>query len=325
MAANSARKFLILAPVLWSVAGICTPPAEAAPDAQQIVQGEDSFEFSYKVTIPKLEKPGRLWLPLATSDSYQKVELLGVTTTRPWQQVKDKEFGNRILTMDLTARDAGTTVEVDYRVTRNEKTAYDAGHGEDLDLHLEEETLVPKSETLAEIARRVTRDATTNRERGEALYQHTLRHMAYDKTGEGWGRGDALHACDAKAGNCTDFHAYFIGLARSIGIPARFAIGFTIPADSNEGEIAGYHCWAEFYAGGKWIPVDISEADKHPALKDYYLGHHPANRFQFTLGRDLLVDPAPASGPINFLIYPLVEVEGASVPVERSFSFKRLR
>ena len=55
------------------------------------------------------------------------------------------------------------------------------------------------------------------------------RTMRYDKTGTGWGRGDALWACDAKRGNCTDFHSPFIGMRRADGIPARFDIGFTQP------------------------------------------------------------------------------------------------
>jgi hypothetical protein len=48
------------------------------------------------------------------------------------------------------------------------------------------------------------------------------------------------------------------------------------------------------------VPVDISEAWKNPRLAGYYFGHNPANRFELTKGRDLIVDPAPASGPINF-------------------------
>ena len=35
----------------------------------------------------------------------------------------------------------------------------------------------------------------------------------------------------------------------------------------------------EFFAGGSWVPVDISEAWKNPKLADYYFGHNPANRF----------------------------------------------
>src|ERR1035438_3068951 len=97
----------------------------------------------------------------------------------------------------------------------------------------------------------------------------------YDKTGKGWGRGDIYYACQERRGNCTDFHAIFIGYARALGIPARFAIGFPLPADRGEGKIAGYHCWAEFYAKGiGWIPVDASEAAKNPAKREYFFGGH---------------------------------------------------
>ena len=64
--------------------------------------------------------------------------------------------------------------------------------------------------------------------RARALYDHVMDQMRYMKFGEGWGKGDAVYACNALYGNCTDYHAYFIGLARSVGIPARFAIGAAI-------------------------------------------------------------------------------------------------
>ncbi len=147
--------------------------------------------------------------------------------------------------------------------------------------------------------------------------------MRYKKFGEGWGQGDALYACDALSGNCTDYHAYFIGLARSIGIPARFAIGAAIPSDRNNGGCDGYHCWAEFYAEGKWWPIDISEADKFSALSMYYFGHHPANRFEFSHGRDLALDPSPSSGPINFLAYPVLEMNNEPLRMKTLFLFQR--
>src|SRR5919197_1526061 len=168
-----------------------------------------------------------------------------------------------------------------------------------------------------EVRYRVTRKA-------KALYNHVMGRMRYDKSGTRWGRGDAVYACDARTGNCTDFHAYFIALARSIGIPARFAIGATIPADKNEGTIQGYHCWAEVLADGQWVPVDISEAWKNPKLAGYYFGHNPANRFELTKGRDLVVDPEPDSGPINFLAYPLLEMNGEVIKPETTFEFRRI-
>lgn len=311
--------------ILLLVSSLISAVAAAPADNPHIVKGKDAFEFSYSVTIPTLEKEGRLWLPIASSDRFQKVELLGVTTHKPWKQITDKDFGNRILTMNLSKADSGKTVEVRYRVERKEKSGYAAGKQEDVSKHLEAENLVPNNERLTKIARETIKDAKTDLAKGEALYWHTLGRMAYSKSGTGWGRGDAMYACDSRTGNCTDFHAYFIGLARAVDLPARFAIGFTIPADKDEGVIGGYHCWAEFYADGKWRPVDISEADKHPELNDYYAGQHPANRFQFTIGRDLKVEPAPASGPMNYLVYPLVEADGKVTQAEREFRFKRVR
>ena len=175
------------------------------------------------------------------------------------------------------------------------------------------------------LALEVTHEAETDLERGRALYDHVLARMKYDKSGTGWERGDAVYACDMRKGNCTDFHSYFIALSRAIGIPARFAIGASIPADRDEGQISGYHCWAEFFANGKWVPVDISEASKNPDVADYYFGHNPANRFEISKGRDLVVDPAPASGPINFLVYPLLEIDANPMKVDTEFSFRRVK
>ena len=69
--------------------------------------------------------------------------------------------------------------------------------------------------------------------------------------------------------------------------------------------------------------MDISEADMFSALSMYYFGHHPANRFEVTRGRDLALDPGPASGPINFLACPLLEVDSKPQPVKTLFLFRR--
>ena len=139
---------------------------------------------------------------------------------------------------------------------------------------------MPINEDFRQIAAPVVAGKKGDLVHARALYNHVIDRMRYIKYGEGWGKGDAVYACDARTGNCTDFHSYFIALARSVGIPARFAIGVAIPSERNEGGIDGYHCWAEFFADGKWWPIDISEGNKYTSLATYYFGHHPANRLE---------------------------------------------
>ncbi len=66
----------------------------ASETASAIIRGTDTFEFSYVMTIPEIDGKGRLWLPIASSDNFQAVELLGVTTHKAWTQTRDKDYGN---------------------------------------------------------------------------------------------------------------------------------------------------------------------------------------------------------------------------------------
>src|SRR5262249_4362120 len=158
------------------------------------------------------------------------------------------------------------------------------------------------------------------------LYDLVNGHMRYSKEGTGWGQGDAVWACDSRYGNCSDFHSLFSSLARAHKIPAKFEIGFPLPEKRGEGEIPGYHCWAKFRPEGKgWIPVDISEANKNQKMLDYYFGNLTEDRVTFSTGRDLNLVPKQDGGPLNFFVYPYVEVDGKTYPtekVQKKFTFK---
>jgi transglutaminase-like putative cysteine protease len=310
---------LLIIPVFVLAAAVAT----RAADNPGIIKGTDQFEFVYQVNLPEIKGEARVWVPLAKTDAFQTVTEEKLSIPMKWEKVQDRDYGNDICVIYPQLADSGKTVEIRYRVVRKEKVSYSATEAEAAH-YLRPEKLVPINETFRTLAQKATAGKTDDLERAKALYDHVMGKMRYDKSGTGWGRGDAMYACDAQTGNCTDFHAYFIALARSSGIPARFAIGATIPADKNEGTIDGYHCWAEFLADGRWVPVDISEAWKNPKLANYYFGHNPANRFELTKGRDLIVDPEPASGPINFLAYPLLEMNGEIVKPETTFTFRRI-
>jgi transglutaminase-like putative cysteine protease len=241
-----------------------------------------------------------------------------------YRRTTEARFGNELLYVEAVADEKGEIpLRVEYLVTRRAL----ARDGAPVD-HASAETFLTGSALVpvnGSILRRFFEDMPpegATLEVARQLYDRVENHLAYDKSGEGWGRGDVAWACDSRYGNCSDFHSVFISLCRDLGIPARFEMGFPLPADAPTGEIGGYHCWARFRDGDRWIGVDISEADKHPERKDFYFGNLPPDRVMFTMERDLELAPQQAAGPVNFLIYPYVEVEGTPhAPQRRKFTF----
>ena len=287
-----------------------------------VVEGKDKFEFHYQVTLPQMEENARMWIPVPQSDNYQNIEMLALETPVEHQMLDEKQFGNTILYMELKPEHSGQKVELVYDVERIEKEPYEENSSPSR--YLNATALMPVGDRFEILADSIIGDKSNvgTLMQARALYDYIIDNMRYMKFGD-YGKGDAVYACDALTGNCTEFHSLFISLARSAGIPARFAIGAAIPSDRDNGGIDGYHCWAEFYAEGKWWPVDISEANKYTALSTYYFGRHPANRIEFSRGRDLNIDPGPQSGTINFLAYPVMEIGGSPAIADTFFSFKR--
>jgi len=299
------------------------PADKATPDLLGVVKEQDWFDFFYRVTLPEINDRGHIWIPLPDTDQFQSIELKYIEAPVDQQILEDKKYGNKMFFMVLNPENSGEIIEICYRVKRREKGVYE-DNTVDPQKYLRPNRLVPLNQEFSKIAKEVVAGKLGSLARARALYDHTIDRMRYMKYGDGWGKGDAVYACDIRTGNCTDFHSYFIALSRAVGIPARFAIGASIPSERDEGGIDGYHCWAEFYSNGKWWPTDISEGDKCSALSTYYFGHHPANRVEFSHGRDLVVEPGPASGPINFLAYPVLEISGETAKADVKFFFNRL-
>jgi hypothetical protein len=293
------------------------------------------FTFHYGFTVkdvPAGEKV-RIWIPQAHSDAFQTVKVISATGDLPLKKTHESKFGNEMYYAEASkAKQPELHFEVVYDVVRRERLTLGiySPHLEAAKLsdrerkeYLAPDALVPTTGLPAELAVKVTEGKTMPLDKARAIYDYVFTTMRYDKTGTGWGRGDVLYACDAKKGNCTDFHSLFIAMARSQGIPARFEIGFPLPSDKHSAEIAGYHCWADFFEPQHgWIPVDISEAWKHPEKKDYFFGAHDANRMEFTTGRDLELSPKQDGKPLNYFVYPYVEVAEKEYPnVSTAFSF----
>ncbi|MFD2202136.1 transglutaminase-like domain-containing protein [Shivajiella indica] len=299
------------------------PVETASNDLLGVVEGKDSFKFHYKATFPKIEKEAKVWIPIPKSDNYQKIKIITLNAPGKQKEIEDRDFNNKVLFLELGPEHSGDNLEIVYEVERLEKGPYEDS-GPISEEYLKPNLLMPIGGQFEEIALQAIKGKENDSKlvQARALYDYIIDNMRYMKFGK-YGRGDSVYACDSKTGNCTEFHSFFISLARSIGIPARFSIGASIPSERNEGGIDGYHCWAEFYAEGKWWPVDISEGNKYTALATYYFGRHPANRIEFSQGRDLIVSPLPKSGPINFLAYPLMEIGGETAYPLTEFTFIR--
>ena len=74
-----------------------------------------------------------------------------------------------------------------------------------------------------------------------------------------------------------------------------------------------------------WIPVDISEAWKAKEKRDYFFGSLDANRVRFSTGRDITLSPKQNGPPLNYFVYPYIEIDGKShEAMSKQFSFEEL-
>ncbi len=285
-----------------------------------------SFRFHYRFSVSGLE-PGRtvrVWLPVPTSSSDQQVEPLAYQLPVEPSFHTEPKYDNRILYFATSAPKSGEfLVDVPYHIQRREILALKSDDRDATSrkltqrqrrLFLQASAKVPVQGKPLLLLSRIPLSNNVP-ELARQLYDLVDRHVTYKKVGTGWGNGDVLWVCESRYGNCTDFHSLFLSLARSQGVPARFEIGFSIPTDAKHGKVGGYHCWAFFHTDERgWIPVDISEADKHPSLKDYYFGSLTPDRVTFSVGRDIALVPKSQEGPLNFFVYPHVEVDGTPLP-----------
>lgn len=300
---------------------------------------ERSFEIRYRAEVTEItDTAGKiaLWIPLPRSHMDQTIRDLNIKASEDYEVVQDAEFGNRYAYIEITDEEAIAEmesmpwIEVTANVTRKRVNAlespYSMHHTKgDLGRFLGPTMMISLEGPIHEEARRVVGDEARQFEQAQMLYNHIVSTVDYDKSGTGWGRGDSLFVCDTRAGNCTEFHSLFMAEARSLQIPARFIIGFPLPANETAGEVAGYHCWAEFFTPERgWVPVDASEAQKNPARKDELFGGLDPDRVEFTIGRDIQL-PKSESQPLNFSIYPHLEFNGTpSQNIQWSLKFSNI-
>ena len=332
----------ILSSLLLLTLPVCQLAAQSSSNAEKFSPPARTFRFSYSFTvkdIPSGAKRVRVWVPVPQSDQHQTVRVLAVKAPVKTRMTQESQYGNRMVYAEIQNPAAGKAeFTLEYKVTRREYSRGDYAQLKRTDQKpavvlasmsrlVEPDSLIPTDGKMKALADKVTGSQSGAVAKAKAAYDYLFTTMRYDKTGTGWGRGDAVWACDSKHGNCTDFHSPFIGMLRADGIPARFDIGFPLPENKDKGDIAGYHCWAEFHAPKTgWVPVDISEAWKAKQKEDYFFGSVDANRVQFSTGRDIALSPRQDGPALNYFVYPYVEVDGKPYDkLDKQFSFEEAK
>ncbi len=246
-----------------------------------------------------------VWIPVPYQNKWQKIEGISVKSPFPYLLKEEKEYGNRFIYIKKVGPlTEPVKITVSVKVKREEVKPTKAECKPPI-RYLLSDRLVPVEE-FKKLAEQITKGKKTQLEKMKAIYNYVVSHMKYDKSGKGWGRGDAIWACSAKRGNCTDFHSLFIALCRAAGIPALFEIGLPINKD---GQVKGYHCWVLAFPEGMVYGIDASEAAKHPQKRKYFFGHLCTKRIGITRGRDILLAPPQHGNRLNYIYKAYEEVD----------------
>ncbi len=304
--------FVVIAQVL-SVPG---PPAES-PTAR-------SVEITWTCRVENVSEGVAtvdLWVPLPSDTLGQKVRRVTVLKPEGGAIAVDPVHQNRMYHIRFEAPfETDLSVEFIMEIERTEIIVPEAKSlspskrvlpPEALRIYLEPTAFIPIHGPIDTMAEELGIAEDEPLRAARKIYDYVIEEMTYSWWAKGAGKGDVLWACDSKKGSCTDYHSIFIALCRNQGIPADHAFGFPVPATNETGKIPSYHCWARFWVEGLgWIPVDASEADRHPVLRDYNFGSLTANQMKFAHGRDVVLEPPQQGKPLNMFYSPYAELDG---------------
>jgi transglutaminase-like putative cysteine protease len=316
--------------------GACCEPASKPVIESRFLKPSDSRTFSVEYVgkvsdIPPGTKKLRVWLPVPEDSTVQGIRNLSFS--QPPSFGSDLKYDNKIAYFEFDHPGASVDLTMRFDCTRKEIRAdLDALKTDGMDdsgafgVFRKPDTLVLVDEKIRALSEGIVKGKAGTLEKSRAIYDYVVSTMTYDKNHDGWGRGSTQHACDVGKGNCTDFHALFTSLCRAQGIASGFEIGLYLPYDRKSDEKpGGYHCWAAFRVPGKtWVPVDCSEAQRFPARKEFFFGGHTSNRVTLSVGRDILLDPPQAGGPLNYFINPYAEADDKPLKADKTWTYKDL-
>jgi len=150
------------------------PTAGASSELLGVIEGEDHFQFTYTVVLPEWDGKASMWLPLASSDSFQTIDLQSIKGPKlNWEQRRDSAWNNKYMYASFDDQYVGDTIRIEYEVLRREKSAYPAKE-DILAPYLGATPFLPIGGRFESLARKITdsRSAQTPLSQARALYDY---------------------------------------------------------------------------------------------------------------------------------------------------------
>jgi len=226
--------------------------------------------------------------------------------------------------------------QVDWKVLDANK----AGRGELAD-SLRPTKLIPTDGIVRATAREATRGKSTDVAKVRALYDWVVENTYREPTVRGCGVGDIRFMLETNnlGGKCADLNALFVGLCRSVGIPARDLYGIRVAKSKFPYKELGagspdiskaQHCrsdvWLQEYGWVAVDPADVAKvmrqetaewikSAKHEIVAPVYsglFGGWEGNWMAYNTAHDVKLPDS--NGPaLPFLMYPQAEVKRSPV------------
>jgi transglutaminase-like putative cysteine protease len=343
---------------LQSTGAICaglaaTKSIPVFADTLQSGAGWQAFEVTARVEVLKPSGPTHIWLPAALirDTPFQRTHANKFSAEGGTAQFsKDKPNALGIISASYPAN-AKPVLTLTSQVSLKNYTVDLSAPGraphvskEELDYFLQPSKYVPTDGIVKETALKATAGATTEMQKARAIYEWVVDNTFRDPKIRGCGRGDIKFMLESgdMGGKCADLNALYVGLVRSVGLPARHVYGLRIAKSelgykslglATDKATKGQHCRSEVYLREYgWVPVDPADVRKvvleeppgNRALSDEMVsnarkrlfGSWEMNWMAYNYAHDVAL-PGSAKPPLVYFMYPQAETaEGRVDPFD---------
>ena len=240
-----------------------------------------TFEVTTRVDIAKPQGVTRVWLPIPSVNSdWQKSLESNYSSNGTARMEDDEKYGAKMLYVEFAESEAKPFIELTSRIqtqNRAQNWSQKLAVAEDattLKYWTQPTSLLPTDGIVRKTALEATKGASTDVQKAQMLYDWIVANTFREPKVRGCGEGDIKTMLETGnlGGKCADLNALFVGMCRSLGIPARDIYGIRmVPSAFGYRELGGnpaslkgaQHCRAEVYLTGYgWVGMDPADVAK---------------------------------------------------------------